>query len=556
MKIKITKALFVFAVAFVSFLSLTDSAEAYWQCNEPRKWNSDYNYAFNWDYQTRGEIIRFRASAPSYWGDNCAVGCPDPAGCGSCECRCAGNDLYCADIWMWTSQGNPRKAYQTCSWNLISSYDSRCVPSDHSIRSPINGSSYEVGSNIPFEGRAKDGNEEDLTFRWIIRTVSNNNAANYSQDIRVTETEDGDSGYIYNSFDKNDLPVEDYYAFLAVSNKQGAYAKNASGGDWKYVRFDVKKTASCGTRNTTYSSSETTWPVGSSWCGPGISGSSLPGFPDQGQTVSWNCLGQNGGSNANCSATRNAPAAVTASCGSRAINYGYNEITWRPGSTWCSPSNSPAANLPAFPDQGQQVSWVCGGQNGGSDSPTCYASRSNPPQPIPGACNLLNNLGANETAWPGIAKCESDADRFSRFIALPGMRDYFIATCMSPYFCRDGLLSPPVVPIFPDQGQQASWVCGGQNGADSSPICAVSRLEPCVDGCNPQDPGQVACTGDEASCTTCSTKSECQGKTRTVRTYTPNCAGGPKCENVDIIDDSTCTCDGQDISNWIEVPAN
>lgn len=63
---------------------------------------------------------------------------------------------------------------------------------------------------------------------------------------------------------------------------------------------------SCGTRNTTYPSTETAWPGGSTYCSSG-SNTTSPSFPSVGGTVNWTCAGSGGGSNASCSASRTAP---------------------------------------------------------------------------------------------------------------------------------------------------------------------------------------------------------------------------------------------------------
>lgn len=58
----------------------------------------------------------------------------------------------------------------------------------------------------------------------------------------------------------------------------------------------------CGSRNTTYSFFQSSWPSGSSYCSIGTP-SSTPSFPPFGVTVNWQCLSDNGGDDASCSAT-------------------------------------------------------------------------------------------------------------------------------------------------------------------------------------------------------------------------------------------------------------
>lgn len=58
----------------------------------------------------------------------------------------------------------------------------------------------------------------------------------------------------------------------------------------------------CGTANKTYAWDATGWGA-DTYCSSGNANSS-PGFPAQGASVSWQCLGTNGGTNASCSASR------------------------------------------------------------------------------------------------------------------------------------------------------------------------------------------------------------------------------------------------------------
>ena len=69
----------------------------------------------------------------------------------------------------------------------------------------------------------------------------------------------------------------------------------------------------CGDRAQTYSSDTTSWPAGSEYCTDGTA-SSTPGFPDQGETVTWTCQGEDGGSDDSCSAYRAEAPGTTAEC--------------------------------------------------------------------------------------------------------------------------------------------------------------------------------------------------------------------------------------------------
>ncbi len=74
--------------------------------------------------------------------------------------------------------------------------------------------------------------------------------------------------------------------------------------------------ATCGSNATTYPYTTTSWPSTSqtAFCSTGTLSGSTPSFPAQGATTTWTCLGQNGGSNATCSARRE-PAPINGSCG-------------------------------------------------------------------------------------------------------------------------------------------------------------------------------------------------------------------------------------------------
>lgn len=104
----------------------------------------------------------------------------------------------------------------------------------------------------------------------------------------------------------------------------GAYAftdclgRGCPNADWTHPEFfgltnlppstPLPVNGACGARATTYAHDVTTWPSGSTYCQSGTT-SSTPSFPSQGNSVSWNCQGSNGGTTALCTATReSAPA--------------------------------------------------------------------------------------------------------------------------------------------------------------------------------------------------------------------------------------------------------
>jgi prepilin-type N-terminal cleavage/methylation domain-containing protein len=59
----------------------------------------------------------------------------------------------------------------------------------------------------------------------------------------------------------------------------------------------------CGTANKTYSFTDTSY-GSDTFCSAGIAVPTTPAFPSSGSTTNWSCNGQNGGSNTNCSASR------------------------------------------------------------------------------------------------------------------------------------------------------------------------------------------------------------------------------------------------------------
>jgi hypothetical protein len=102
----------------------------------------------------------------------------------------------------------------------------------------------------------------------------------------------------------------------------------------------------------------------------------------------WTCLGLNGGAAASCS-TRIPAAPVNGSCGS--ANGG--SFTAPPATNLCSAGNP----SPTPVDGPGPWTWMCGGINGGSNSPVCTANVST--GPVNGVCSSAN--GQPFTAAPG-----------------------------------------------------------------------------------------------------------------------------------------------------------
>ena len=109
-------------------------------------------------------------------------------------------------------------------------------------------------------------------------------------------------------------------------------------------------------------------------CTSGTSSPAIVSFPNQGQTIPWQCLGLNGSAtNSSCSATRAAPI-VTGTCGTASSTYASNatDFNWPLCNTGTSTVSSPV-----FPLPGNSVTWVCQGTDMAHNSPLCGAYRGN-----------------------------------------------------------------------------------------------------------------------------------------------------------------------------------
>ncbi len=138
----------------------------------------------------------------------------------------------------------------------------------------------------------------------------------------------------------------------------------------------------------TYSSSETGY-GSDTQCSVGSSSNTA--FPPQGGSVSWTCSGSNGGSNASCSASRQAATVPVNGVGGSACGKTYSSsVTGYGSDTQCSVGSS---SNTAFPPQGGSVSWTCSGSNGGS-SASCSASRQAVAVPVNGACGPANGVSS------------------------------------------------------------------------------------------------------------------------------------------------------------------
>jgi prepilin-type N-terminal cleavage/methylation domain-containing protein len=143
-------------------------------------------------------------------------------------------------------------------------------------------------------------------------------------------------------------------------------------------------------------------------------------------------------------------SAVAGACGAAATSYAYGDTTF--SGTMCSAGSgvtTPAS--PSFPSQGSSTTWTCGGSNGGAESGTCTATRTN--SPIDGACGTA----ATSYAY--------DASAFSGTMCSAGSG-----------------ITTPASPSFPSQGGSTTWTCGGANGGNSSGTCTATRASAPVAG--------------------------------------------------------------------------
>ena len=113
----------------------------------------------------------------------------------------------------------------------------------------------------------------------------------------------------------------------------------------------------------------------------------------------WTCIGANGGTNVGCYAYQKLNGVCGTANGKEFAHTdtGYGSYTQ---CAYGSPSNT------AFPAPGASVSWTCSGVNGGTVSPTCTASRNNPPQQIiDGVCGSA--YGQSFTSAPTTGLCDA-----------------------------------------------------------------------------------------------------------------------------------------------------
>jgi len=234
--------------------------------------------------------------------------------------------------------------------------------------------------------------------------------------------------------------------------------------------------------------------------------SSDTSYPSPGDSVSWTCSGTNGGTDASCSASRQALAPVNGSCGSaNTKNYPIAATGYSPD-TQCSQGTSSDTSFPA---SGGSVSWTCSGLNGGTDA-SCAASRQ--ASPINGVCGSASGQNyppatagyapdtqcgagtSSNTAFPvaggtvlwncvglnGGTNASCSASRQPVAVngscgSADGRVFAASATGYSPYSqCSVGFVSDT---SFPSLGGTASWICYGANGGTNASCSATRQVD-------------------------------------------------------------------------------
>jgi len=130
----------------------------------------------------------------------------------------------------------------------------------------------------------------------------------------------------------------------------------------------------CGAASQSYPSDSTEYVEGD-FCADGTLEGPAPAFPTPGSPVDWTCNGAYGGESVTCTASLEATT-VNGSCGPGATSYAYDAQGFT--GDLCESGTADPTDL-AFPTQGNSVSWVCRGKDGGTDSANCEASVSAAP---------------------------------------------------------------------------------------------------------------------------------------------------------------------------------
>jgi len=126
----------------------------------------------------------------------------------------------------------------------------------------------------------------------------------------------------------------------------------------------------CGTANLKTYSYDTTSYGTDTQCTTGTSTNTA--FPNQGSVVGWYCNGLNGGGNSDLCAASRSSIPVNGDCGPAAKLYPIDATAYDGNQCLTgTPSNT------VFPAKGETATWVCNGENGGTNSTVCFAIHSN-----------------------------------------------------------------------------------------------------------------------------------------------------------------------------------
>ncbi len=148
----------------------------------------------------------------------------------------------------------------------------------------------------------------------------------------------------------------------------------------------------------------------------------------------WDCVGTTTDS---CFANKK----VDGTCGTAVQTFTYDIVSYSPF-TQCETGTSSNTNFPA---QGSSETWTCNGENGGSTSGDCTASRDS--GQIDGTCGTaVRTFTYDETSYGSYTQCATGT---------------------------------PSITTFPAQGGSVTWTCLGVNGGSVSGSCTASRNSAC-----------------------------------------------------------------------------
>ena len=170
-------------------------------------------------------------------------------------------------------------------------------------------------------------------------------------------------------------------------------------------------------------------------------------------TKTWTCTGLGGGTSPSCTAIRGPATPIPGECGTaNGHTFAYNETSYGSYTQCNSGKGNPSSTT--FPAQGSSTSWTCSGQNNGSASPTCTASRS-APTPVNGVCGSAAPPPNNTQTY-----------------AYNGFSDTFTGLQL----CSAGT-APSSKTLSATYSSIVEWTCLGINGGGTA-SCAATRVPP------------------------------------------------------------------------------